>query len=533
MKPIRLQVIIASLAILLTQTITTVANAQQPRIGLRNLANNKVGFWNRFGTSVTYNQLINSDGVYPGVVAGEFSMIEPENELKPATIWRDNPDSSQWDWYGADTVVNWARDRNINVRGHTLVYAGDGGYRIPDWLVVKKNQLNREQARQLLETYVRTVVRRYKGKIIAWDVVNECVTGDNNTGRWFDMVDDFWYQKLGRDYVLLACQYAYAEDPNVELNINDYGVETPGNKIDNLVELVTWLRSNKNFDGTPIKVGIGMQYHLKVDNTINPDSENDPYVQVARRLQNSGIPFTITEMDVWMPVTDGYNNGGKGLNPQYSNDLNRQANLYRNALKLAQKFWICQGFQIWGVTDKGSWLPQFLWENQGQIGGAGLLFNQYYEPKPAYNALQEELGRNIPNGTYSLGSRLATGQVLDVYNSSTIGMWGWNTGPNQKWNVTWQGNGTYRLSPLTNLNTALDTWNALGNPGPLQLYSAWGGPNQEWVITPTSNNFYRISPRQAVWRGLGTNSNNANNNTLVGIWDYTNANSQQWQFQAR
>ena len=528
----------AFLVLLAALVISPRAHAQQPRIGLRNLANNKVGFWNRFGCAITAADLKNSDGVYPSVVAGDFSMIEPENDLKPAAIWTDNPDPSQWNWGGADFILGqpnqtgWAQQNNVAVRGHTLVYAGDGNYRIPDWLVAKESTLTSADAKALLQKYVTAVVTRYRGKIVAWDVVNECVTGDTNNGRWFNMVNDFWYRKLGRDYVLLACQYAHQADPNVELNINDFGIEKTGSKIDNLVALVTWLRSSNNFDGTPIKVGIGMQYHLSVSDSISPFDENDPYVQVARRLQNAGIPFTITEMDVWIPVTDGYNNGGPGLNPQDPNDLNRQANIYRNALKLAQRFWNCQGFQIWGVTDKRSWLPSFLWSSQRVIGGAGLIFNQYYQPKPAYTALQEELGRAIPDGNYSIASRANTGQVIDLWTAgsqSGLQLYSYWGGSNQKWTALWQGDGTYRLSPVSSGSLALDTYNTLGNPGGLQPYSWWGGTNQEWVITPTTDGFFRISPRNAVWRAVGANSGNNG----LGIFDYDGSTGKQWQLQPR
>src|SRR5437773_2211553 len=71
----------------------------------------------------------------------------------------------------------------------------------------------------LLQDHISTEVGRYKGKITAWDVVNEPFNEDG-TYR-----SDIWYDHLGADYIANALTWAHAADPNAKLYINDYNVE--------------------------------------------------------------------------------------------------------------------------------------------------------------------------------------------------------------------------------------------------------------------------------------------------------------------
>jgi hypothetical protein len=66
----------------------------------------------------------------------------------------------------------------------------------------------------------------------------------------------------------------------------------------------------------------------------------------------------------------------------------------------------------WGYTDRFSWIPSAT----NYTKGDGLTLDCQYQPKSAYWELQEELARVLASA-------------------------------NQKWNVTWLGDGTYRFSP--------------------------------------------------------------------------------------
>ena len=63
--------------------------------------------------------------------------------------------------------------------------------------------------RERLETYIAEVVGRYRGRIFAWDVVNEAVSDSEGPYR-----DNAWYQATGSDYVDWAFHAAREADPS-------------------------------------------------------------------------------------------------------------------------------------------------------------------------------------------------------------------------------------------------------------------------------------------------------------------------------
>ena len=80
----------------------------------------------------------------------------------------------------------------------------------------------RDQLLEILHDHIETVVGRYRGKVFAWDVVNEAVLA-NGTPR-----DTIWLRKIGPEYVKLAFQWAREADPDALLFYNDYVAEGCG-----------------------------------------------------------------------------------------------------------------------------------------------------------------------------------------------------------------------------------------------------------------------------------------------------------------
>jgi hypothetical protein len=73
-------------------------------------------------------------------------------------------------------------------------------------------------------------------------------------------------------------------------------------------------------------------------------------------------------------------------------DLARQADIYRAIASACLAHAGCTAIQTWGFTDKYSWIG---WKTNGAKGNA-LLFDRYYEPKPAFDALAEACGQVSP-----------------------------------------------------------------------------------------------------------------------------------------
>lgn len=207
----------------------------------------------------------------------------------------------------------------------------------------------------ILKNHIYTVVGRYRGRIYAWDVVNEAIADDGSLRR------TIWLEKIGPEYIELAFRWAHEADPNALLFYNDYNAEGLGPKSDAVYNLVKNLLEK----GVPIH-GVGLQMHVSVE---WPPNTNDIYANI-KRLNELGLEVHITEMDVRIrePATD--------------EDLIRQAEIYRNVLKVCLNAKNCKAFVMWGFTDRYSWIPFFF---SGY--GSALIFDEDYQPKLAYQYL--------------------------------------------------------------------------------------------------------------------------------------------------
>jgi len=287
---------------------------------------------------------------YAALLGEQFNSLVTENSLKFGLI---HPEPGRYDFTASDEIINFALAHGMKVRGHTLVWQ----QQMPDWLYY--GEWTREQLMEVLHQHIATVVGRYRGQVYAWDVVNEGIDNYGGLSR------NFWYTHIGPDYIDLAFQWAHEADPDALLFYNDFGAEAINAKSDGVYELVKGMQER----GAPID-GVGMQFHLVAGSVPNAE-------RVAAnmgRIHELGLQVHITELDIRIEM------------PSNETKLAIQAQNYAEVLNTCLGAPNCTALILWGMTDRYSWIPSFF---DGY--GAALIFDEAYQPKPAYQAMLEIL----------------------------------------------------------------------------------------------------------------------------------------------
>jgi len=314
------------------------------------------------GAAARSSQL--TEAAYAATLAREFNMLEPEDVMKWEVL---RPDPESFDFYEADRLVDFAFRHNMKVRGHTLVWHQQN----PAWLM--RGQFTPDQLARLLETHIKTVVGHYRGKVFAWDVANEAFDEQPRLGQ---LRDTIWYDRPGiglagsdTAYLERCFRWAHEADPQALLFYNEAEADTLGPKSDAIYAMVRDFRKR----GVPID-GVGLQMHLS---NLHPDVAS--ISANIGRFAALGVQVHITEMDVSLPVdTEG------NASPE---DVQQQANIYRQIVAACLAHRGCTAIQTWGFTDKYSWIGS----HSKKTRGAALPFDQNYQPKPAYEALRKAL----------------------------------------------------------------------------------------------------------------------------------------------
>ena len=187
------------------------------------------------------------------------------------------------------------------------------------------------------------MVGHYRGKIFAWDVVNEAFDevhpGELRSTIWRDQ-PGIGLAGNGNSYIERCFGWAHEADPQALLFYNDAEAETINPKSDAVYAMVRDFRQRR----VPID-GVGFQMHIaSLHADVQSISAN------IKRFAALGVQVHITEMDVALPIdADG--------NPR-PEDLQRQADIYREIATACVSHPGCTAIQTWGFTDKYSWIDR-------------------------------------------------------------------------------------------------------------------------------------------------------------------------------
>ena len=312
---------------------------------------------------VAYTNAHASDATYSSLAGSQFDMVTPENEMKWDTT---EPSRGSFNFSPGDQVVSFATAHGERVRGHNLVWHSQ----LPGWV----SSLSGTTAQQAMENHITTEATHYKGKIYAWDVVNEPFN-DDGTFR-----QDVFFNAFGggQAYIADALRTAHAADPAAKLYLNDFNIEGQGAKADAMFNLASALKQQ----GVPLD-GIGFETHLAIQFSFPTNMQAN-----MQRFANLGLDVAVTELDVRMVL------------PEDSTKDATQATYYTNVINACKAISRCVGWTVWGVSDNFSWVPGTF---SGQ--GAPLLWNTSEQQKPLYttvlNAIGPASGQSSPPATRS------------------------------------------------------------------------------------------------------------------------------------
>ncbi|MER6383905.1 non-reducing end alpha-L-arabinofuranosidase family hydrolase [Streptomyces sp. NPDC001233] len=457
--------------------------AHTPNARTPTLAGAAAGSGRYFGTAVSSGRL--GDSTYSSILDREFNMITPENEMKWDTV---EPSRGNFTFGPADSIVGHAAAHGQRMRGHTLVWHSQ----LPGWV---KSITDANTLRSVMDNHITTEMTHYKGKIYAWDVVNEAFA-DGGSGQHRSSV---FQDVLGNGFIEEAFRTARAADPSAKLCYNDYNIE---NWTDAKTQGVYAMVKDFKSRGVPIDC-VGFQSHFGAG---GPPAG---YQTTLSKFAALGVDVQITELDI----------------------AQASPTAYAGAVQACMNVARCTGITVWGIRDSDSW----------RTGENPLLFDAGGNKKPAYNAVLTALGGSsggtpdaggITSGTVYTLSDVAAGRVLDEPagyngNGTPLQVWDASGASNQQWRAGRNSDGSYTLTNVASGRVLDEPGNQTGNGTRMQVWDSDGGANQHWRADRNSDGSYTLT-NVASGRALEIPGGRTANGTPVQVWDSGGGARQHW-----
>ena len=214
-----------------------------------------------------------------------------------------------------------------------------------------------------MDKWIKGMMEACDGKVKAWDLVNEAISGGGNDGEgnytlqhsegynpngtWDVGGDAFYWQDYMGDleYVRQACRLARKYGPeDVVLFINDYNLESDWDGNKKLKSLINWIKKWES-DGVTKIDGIGTQMHISYyENSGTQTSKKNAITNMFKLMAATGKWVRVSEMDM------GYvNASGKDVQTSQMTEAQHKnmANFYEWIIK--EYFRLIPPEQQWGI----------------------------------------------------------------------------------------------------------------------------------------------------------------------------------------
>jgi endo-1,4-beta-xylanase len=310
------------------------------------------------------------------LVARQFDCLTADNQMMPAKLVDE---SGRYTFADGDRIADFAQDHGLKFFGQMFVWH----HVTRAWLFedARGRPLPRAQALSNLRSYILAVGRHYRGRVTAWNVVNEALSDE--PGEYLRPTPAL--RAIGDDYIAQAFAFAQEADPGAELYYNDYNVEEPAKRAQAL-RLLRSLRAR----GLRVDA-IGIQGHWTLG-----FPELSAITDSLKQFHQAGFKVFITELDIDVlprtvsgadlaTVEHGPDPFRNGLPAEVQAALARRyAEIFAALLNPSP----AEMITFWGPDDGRSWLNDFPVRHRINYP---LLFDRSLRPKPAFYAVRDQL----------------------------------------------------------------------------------------------------------------------------------------------
>lgn len=329
---------------------------------IRELVAEKFTDGNVYVGMATHHRLFGTESL--NILDREFSYVTPANDFKQTYI---HPEPAKYEYEKSDAWIEHCRKNKQVIRLHSPISP-----QCSVW--AREDNRTAGELEIMLDEYMTTLCSRYKNnsEILWMDVVNETI---EKNGDWFGPKTGtiYWenpWPKIGFDethelrpplYIKQAFTLANKQAPNIKQIINQHG-DLEKQSWEKIKLLVAYLRENN------LRVdGLGWQAHINLGWEKIPG--NLEYLaEIIQWCHANKLDFHITEFNVWLKDKDV---GKWQEQAETFTSIIKTVLDNRNAGVIGINFWQVRASE----TQNKNW--------------NGCLFDEHYNPKPAYFKIKE------------------------------------------------------------------------------------------------------------------------------------------------